>query len=111
MVNPWPNDPQGSMTPILEASVEAAKLRHPSGKDIPAEEPEVPDTLTALDRCDRCSAGALYLLRHRTKELELALCHHHGRRLAPVMDDWTVTGQNESLMRKLYASNRLKGES
>jgi hypothetical protein len=107
----WPANPQGDMTQILEASVEAAKLRHPSGKDVsPESAPDVPDTLTAADRCDRCSAGALYQLQHRTKQLELVLCHHHGRRLAPVMGDWTVTGQNLSLMRELYATNRLKGE-
>lgn len=94
-------------------ATESAIARHPSGKELAeVEASDIPDVLTAADRCDRCSAGALYLLQHlRKTELELALCHHHGKRLAPLMDtDWTIVGQNLSLMRELYASNRLKGD-
>jgi hypothetical protein len=103
------------MVPALEAAVEAAKQRHPSGKSTGAIPPplapeDVADSLTAADRCDRCSAGALYQLQHREKQqLELVLCHHHGQRFAPLMGDWTVIGQNLGLMKELYANNRLKG--
>lgn len=94
------NNPDGDMVPILEASVEEAKQRHPSAT------PEAPDNLTAADRCDRCSAGALYRLGHRVKTaLELVLCHHHGKALAPVMSDWTIVGVNLGLMTELYAGD------
>lgn len=108
----WPEDPYGDMTPILEASVEAAKQRHPSGKGdapTPAEPEVLADVLTAADRCDNgCGAGALYLLRH-TDGHELALCHHHRHKHAHRMTAWAVVGQNSSLMAELYRTDRSKG--
>lgn len=102
----WPDDPYGDMTPILEASVEEAKQRHPSGK---AGADDVADVLTSADRCDDCGAGALYLLRSAKSNRELALCHHHGHKYGSAMSGWSIVGQNLGLMRELYSTDRLKG--
>lgn len=114
----WPEDPNGDMTHILEASVEAyeaAKERHPSGKEAAPPAPvDVVDTvrepLTAADRCDAaCSAAALYRVRHDVGGNELDFCHHHYHKLSPRMVAWKVVGENASLYRELYG-NRLKGD-
>jgi hypothetical protein len=97
------------MVPILEDSIEAAKQRHPSS--LPVEAP-IPDVLTAADRCDGCSASALYRLTtvKDSVALVLDLCHHHGKKFAEAMSQsWSIVGHNASLMRELYATDRLKG--
>src|SRR5688572_9210476 len=100
----WPADPQGDMAPILEASVEAAKKRHPSGN---ASSPGV--ILTAVDRCDGCGAGAVYRVTNRKvidhlgvlgKTYTLDFCGHHWRKNFPGMVDqgWVVIGGNPDLL-------------
>jgi hypothetical protein len=106
----WPADPQGDMVPILEASVEAAKKRHPSGNS------SVQGViLTAVDRCDGCGAGAVYRVSHVRWDGDLAsefktldFCGHHWRKNFPTMVDkgWVVNGTNPDL---LGAEDRLKG--
>lgn len=100
----WPADPDGDMTPILEASVEAAKERHPSGKDIGTGAHEaiegavVGEVLVAADRCDNdCPAAALYRLALR--EMRLDFCGHHQRKHFPEMEKWgwTIIGRNPEL--------------
>lgn len=113
----WPQDPDGDMTPILEASMEAyeaARERHPSGAEVPPVPVDVVDTvreaLTSADRCDNdCSAGALY--RVKLREMVLDFCHHHHHKHFPTMEPWgwKVVGENEGLLEELYGRNRLKG--
>ena len=105
----YPNNPNGDLVPILEASVEAAKERHPSGKDdtFTAAQPALglPDVITHADRCDNdCSAAALYRLQLR--EMTLEFCHHHYGKHFPEMrtSGWTVTGKNGSLHTELYGA-------
>lgn len=107
MAGNWPEDPNGDMVPILEASVEAAKERHPSGvvttdvalPEVPAE--SLPDTLTAADRCDTgCGGAALFMVSAGLHPL--AYCHHHAASLLPGMPGWKKIGQNSSLMEELY---------
>jgi hypothetical protein len=104
----WPNDPNGSLIPILEASVEEAKKRHPSASgDGPGE------VLTAADRCDAgCGAGALFRMRRALNGVVRVLdfCHHHKRKLGPNLEagGWTISGQNPTLMAELYSGNRPK---
>lgn len=103
----WPADPDGSMLPVLEASIEAetAKQRHPSAS---GDTPGI--VLTHSDRCDQgCGAGALYRLRHDVGGYELDLCHHHKNANAPKMLAWTVVGQNPILMAELFKTNRSQG--
>ena len=125
----WPEDPYGDMTPILEASVEAARERHPSGKDvgttaheaiegaIKADGEALPDALTAADRCDAgCGAGALYRVE---KEFVIQpegyaqpfinvsafeFCHHHHNRYFPKLEElgYRLVGQNATLKAELY---------
>lgn len=103
----WPTEPYGDMVPILEASVEAAKERHPSADTFtPAPALGLPDVLTAVDRCDNdCSAAALYRLQLR--EMTLEFCHHHYGKHFPEMRTWgwTVTGKNASLHAELYGTS------
>jgi hypothetical protein len=107
--NAWPNNPTGDMVPILEASVEAAKERHPSGKGeaMPSYRSDgFADVLTAVDRCDEgCSAAALYRLQLR--EMTLEFCHHHHAKHFPGMEPWgwKVTGMNASLHAELYRTS------
>jgi hypothetical protein len=114
----WPEDPYGDMAPILEASVEAAKERHPSGKEIgtgahEAIEEEIhgaPDVLSQADRCDNdCTAEALYRLQLRDMTLEF--CHHHHAKHFPAMSPWgwKVVGRNASLHAELYRTDRSQG--
>ena len=103
----WPYDPEGDLTPILKASIEAAKLRHPSGK---TKEPSMvtepsewvadqvnggENVLTAADRCDACGASAVYRM---AKEVDspsaLDYCLHHWRKYVPQMSGWVVIGAN-----------------
>lgn len=109
---PWPDDPYGDMTPILEASVEEAKQRHPSASgDAPG------DVLTKADRCDNCGVEALYrvMIRMATPEIAqptLDFCHHHKAKHFPAMEakGWIVVGQNPVLMAELYSGDdRAKG--
>jgi len=68
----WSADnPDGDMAPILERSIAAAVARHPSGKAT------VMETLTLADRCDGCSAAAMYRLRKRDQVLDM--CGHHWK--------------------------------
>lgn len=107
------NNPEGDMVPVLEASVEAAKQRHPSGKDVvtvtpPPAEATVLATLNAADRCDTgCGAAALYRVSAGLHVLDY--CHHHHNKLFPNMPGWSVVGKNQSLYDELYNTNRLKG--
>lgn len=86
----YPADPQGDMTPILNASIEAAKLRHPSGKEVPVE--PVVAGLTKADRCDGCGAQAHYRVGKGEDAIDLNLCTHHFRKHYPKMvdEDWFI---------------------
>lgn len=102
------DNPEGDMTSILEESVEQAKQRHPSGRDLG----NVASTMTAADRCDGgCGAGALYRLRQTKGNRVLDLCHHHSHKYANAMDaeGWKLADHNPTLLRELYATDRLKG--
>jgi hypothetical protein len=72
----WPEDPDGDLTPILEASIALME--------------KAMTTLTAHDRCDRCSARAYHRLQKG--ELTLDLCSHHWRKhgKAMVEKDWEL---------------------
>ncbi|MFF8831285.1 hypothetical protein [Streptomyces sp. NPDC015131] len=86
-MTPWPQDPNGDMTPILEASLEDAKQRHPSGKAV-IDMTIDPPTLTAADRCDsRCPAAAAYRMWKPTPagHSEIDLCAHHWRENAAAL--------------------------
>ncbi|MFD8117021.1 DUF7455 domain-containing protein [Streptomyces microflavus] len=50
-------------------------------------------TLTAVDRCDRCAAAAVYRVRKADLLLELDFCGHHFRDNAADLyaDGWVVT--------------------
>jgi hypothetical protein len=90
----WPNDPNGSLVPILEASLEASVARHPSASgDTPG------DVLTAADRCDRCNAAAGYRVRSGVTTTVLDFCVHHWRRYFPAMAEngWVVVGANPDI--------------
>lgn len=89
----WPSYPNGSMAPILEASIEAAKLRHPSGK--------ATEMLTTEDRCDSCQAAALYRVSAGLHPLDY--CLHHWRTYKPRMTEqgWVVIGVNSELAASL----------
>lgn len=102
----WPNDPNGSLVPILEASVEAAKERHPSNS---GDTPGV--VLTGADRCDGCSQQALYRVVKQSVGLPLLsethtidFCRHHHGKHFPEMEKtgWTVVGTNPTLHAELY---------
>ena len=104
--NAWPTDPDGDMTPILEASIEQAKQRHPSGAD---KAPGV--VLTQDDRCDQCNAAAAYRVTrtlfdavntHESAPV-LDFCLHHWRKNFPPMvaQGWAVTGGNPALLQEL----------
>jgi hypothetical protein len=98
----WPADPRGDMEPILRASVEAAKMRHPSG-DGPTGA-----TLTTADRCDSCGASAGYRVAKRVPGCQEAVvanslldfCVHHWRKHFPAMVDrgWVVIGGNPDVI-------------
>jgi len=81
----YPADPHGDMVPILSASIEAAKLRHPSGKGVPVE--PVVAGLTKADRCDGCGAQAHYRVGKGTEVGDLDFCAHHFREHYPRMVD------------------------
>lgn len=100
------------MTPILQASIDAAKARHPSGKAMAMTAP-----LTAADRCDRCSAAAAYRIQKTlypdalldptvmdvpTPTLTLDFCGHHWRHVAADMyaEGWKVTAANADVARE-----------
>lgn len=100
---PWPIDPDGDMVPVLEASVEAAKMRHPSASPNP---PGV--MLVATDRCDNCSAAAAYRVSrisaddpHDVPAMVLDFCAHHWKKHFPKMVDqgWVVVGGNPEFMK------------
>lgn len=90
---PWPSDPDGDMVPILEASIEAAKRRHPSGKAVTVNattsSPPVPAPPTQpMDRCDACSAAAMFRAhRYAANKLTgvLDMCGHHWRKHSAAM--------------------------
>lgn len=107
----YPADPTGDMAPILQASVEAAKMRHPSSSNASS----TGVVLTAHDRCDGCGAGAVYrVAKHITGMREIVanslldFCGHHWRKNFPSMVDkgWVVIGGNPDL---LGTENRLQG--
>ncbi|GHF94409.1 DUF7455 domain-containing protein [Streptomyces hydrogenans] len=114
MTGTWPADPRGDMEPILRASVEAAKMRHPSAARTSW------DNLNATDRCDACGAAAVYRVeRERLEQPEgyaqpyinvsaLEFCGHHWRKHFPAMagDGWTVVATNPALV---GPENRLQG--
>jgi hypothetical protein len=104
----WPEDPDGDMAPILEASVEAAKARHPSGRALYDEAfPGNGVMLTADDRCDRCNAAAAYRVAKfaagRPLQLDLDLCLHHWKKNFPSMvsKGWLTIGGNPNLLAEL----------
>lgn len=95
MTGIWPADPRGDMAPILQASVEAAMARHPSGGGASG------ILLTAADRCDSCGAGAAYRVCHKGGyEQVLDFCVHHWRKNFPSMVDkgWVVVGCNPDVL-------------
>ncbi|MGW0682940.1 DUF7455 domain-containing protein [Streptomyces sp. NPDC002754] len=99
----WPHNPDGDMSPILQASVQvekerraAAIARHPSGKGIPM------PTLTAHDRCDGCGAAALYRVADVSSQASKTLdfCGHHYRKHSPnlLKKGWTTLVQPEGVV-------------
>lgn len=92
-----PTDPDGDMVPILRASVEEAKMRHPSGS-----EKSQGVLLVATDRCDACPAAAAYRVMHRSPPdwRVLDFCVHHWKKNFPRMVDqgWVVVGGNPDTM-------------
>lgn len=105
MNTPWPADPDGDLTPILEASITAleakmdAMARHPS-----AGGPSPGAHLTSVDRCDSCNAAAAY--RVNKNALTLDLCVHHFRKNFPLMAEtgWVVIGGNPDIVAATRAS-------
>ncbi len=97
MTAPWPNDPNGSLVPVLEASVEAAKQRHPSAS---GDKPGA--LLTIADRCDKCGAAAVYVVWKEAVG-DLLFCMHHWRKNFPSMVDqgWAVSGGNPDLLAEI----------
>lgn len=106
---PWsPKNPDGDMVPILQASIEAAKMRHPSTDS---------DVLTAADRCDRCGAAAGYRVAaplldpdawvgfgepdgpRKQEAMPLDFCVHHWRKYFPAMSEsgWVVVGAHPDI--------------
>lgn len=92
----WPDDPDGSLVPVLEASIEAAKKRHPSGKG-----ESVETVVPTFDPCDRCGHAAAYRVgkfdeNDRPLDMALNFCGHHFRKIFPPMADqgWAVIGGN-----------------
>ncbi|MGW2207161.1 DUF7455 domain-containing protein [Streptomyces sp. NPDC001774] len=86
------SNPDGDLTPVLQASIDAAKLRHPSGKANAI-------MLSVQDRCDRCGAGAAYRICKAPgggRRLTLDLCGHDWRRNAADMyaEGWVVIAGN-----------------
>ncbi|MFE6846585.1 hypothetical protein [Streptomyces sp. NPDC057686] len=77
-----PGNPDGDMVPLLQASIEDAKRRHPSGK--------IRIILTQADRCDKCGAPAAYRLQKPPHLLDM--CGHHWRENATAMfqQGWIV---------------------
>jgi hypothetical protein len=98
MSTAWPNDPTGDMVPILEASVEAAKQRHPSGLAKPPA-----DMLTSEERCDGCPAAAAYRYKRKERSSVLQFClHHHNKNFSPmVAQGWAVIGGNPVILAAL----------
>lgn len=96
----WPEDPNGSLVPLLEASVEAAKQRHPSALPGPSG-----DILTGADRCDHCGGSALYRVQRELNGVARVLdfCRHFFVKSFPAMaiDGWRVVGANPELFREL----------
>lgn len=109
----WPEDPYGDMAPLLRASVEAAKARHPSGKmqgATVAVEPIIDEAfpqyrtpgdavLTKADRCDNCIGEAVYRVQSSATATVLDFCLHHWRKHFPAMSaqGWGVIGANPEL--------------
>lgn len=105
----WPADPNGSLVPILETSIEAAKMRHPSAS---GGSPGV--VLDVADRCDACAAAAMYRVAKWKTWTEgqgpgdlykaLDYCHHHWTKHMPSMADqgWKVIGTNPDLIDAMY---------
>lgn len=56
-------------------------------------------SLTALDRCDRCSAAALYQCTKPGAASILMFCGHHTRKHEPALvgDGWTIHGDKNAL--------------
>lgn len=127
----WPEDPYGDMAPILRASLEASKARHPSGKmkgfnmvtepimdeavSIPAGATPVANVLTKDDRCDHCGAEAAYRVTRpdlainddpeRSGNPTLDFCMHAWRKNFPTMSaaGWIVLGANTVLLAAIGA--------
>lgn len=103
----YPEDPAGDMVPILEASIEAAKERHPSGKavvDAPAVgTTEVVDIGLGLACDEACPQPALHRLRLGSKSMELDFCSHHYGKHFPGMKDfgWAIVGTSFELANQL----------
>lgn len=91
------NNPDGDMVPILEASIEEAKRRHPSAQ--PALPVSV--TLTTADRCDGCGAEAAYSVGRGDQDM--LFCRHHHLKNFPSMasQGWQVIGGNPTLLEEL----------
>lgn len=109
----WPDDPYGDMVPLLRASVEDAKRRHPSGKGNVMEgvQEEIEVCLTAADRCDMCSAAAQFRMQMQLLDPDswrmgldgdlepvprptLDFCGHHYVKNSIMLSSsgWNVTG-------------------
>lgn len=92
----WPEDPYGDMEPILRASIQEVRERHPSEKadrlmisEIAVPYPE----LTLMDRCDSCNAAAAYRVALMGSTLTLDMCGHHFQKHIRALIDkgWMVT--------------------
>lgn len=95
----WPQDPEGDLAPMLEASIALLEAEK-------AVETMPTALLTAADRCDHCGAGAAYLVWKEAVG-DLLFCVHHWRKHFPSMADqgWAVSGSNPDLLAAMGAES------
>lgn len=72
--------------------IERARRRHPSGQ----EKAVITPNLTVTDRCDGCTAAAVYRVCAGLNVLDY--CGHHWRKYQPVMPGWQVIAVNKDLL-------------
>lgn len=91
-----------------EVDMEAAKARHPSSQPGPSALDGVTRpgaaVLTAADRCDHCSASAVYRVADgKAQNRVLDFCLHAFRKHFPPMvaQGWAVIGGNPELLQVL----------
>lgn len=100
----------------LSIEMEAARRRHPSGKDIAM--PIIPDetypayrsdanvVLTLADRCDHCSQAAVYRIwRKEIGDLDFCLSSFRKNFPSMAVQGWAVVGGNPDLLREFGVSD------